>query len=202
MARKNKNRLKSNILDAALRLMNKYGYGSLTLSELAREANITKQRLYYHFPTPEDVLMELAKQWSQTGQSLTVEELAKSPYSKSLKVLSISDGMFKWMNSHFELSRLGLILYQTGPHVRKLSQFMSTARNAARERIKLFLTQDPAFADMSKSNLENVITELHATMYGYYFYVIAMNDFENLKHHRSNCNLALKKIILGHLKQI
>lgn len=200
MANKTKEDLRSNILEAALRLMNKYGYGALTLSELSREAAITKQRLYYHFPTPEDVLIELAKQWSHTGQSLAVEELAKSHYSNSLKILSISDGMFEWMNLHFELSRLGLILYQTGPHVKKLNQFMSFARSAARERIKSLLVQDKEFADMSKSNLEKVITELHATMYGFYFYVITMNDFDNLKSHKLNCNAALNKIILGYLK--
>lgn len=200
MASKEKEDLRSDILGAALKLMNKYGYGALTLSELAREASITKQRLYYHFPTPEDVLIELAKEWSQTGQTLAIHELANSHYSKSHKVLSISDGMFEWMKAHFELSRLGLVLYQTGPYIKKLNQFMDTARNAARNRIKSLLIQDKVFADMSKVNLEKVITELHATMYGFYFYVITLNDFENLKSHKSNCSFALSKIIQGHLK--
>lgn len=200
MASNEKDDLRERILEAALTLMNKYGYGALTLSELAREASITKQRLYYHFPTPEDVLFELAKKWSQTGQALAVQELANSHYSKSLKVLSISDGMFEWIKLHFELSRLGLVLYQTGPHIKKLNQFMDTARNAARDRIKSLLIQDQVFAEMSKKKLEKVITEIHATMYGFYFYVIAMNDFENIQSHKSSCFSTLTKIIEGHLK--
>ena len=200
MANSDKNDLRSHILESALKLMNKYGYGALTLSELARESSITKQRLYYHFPTPEDVLIELAKQWSQTGQSLAIQELANSHYSKSQKVISISDGMFEWMKMYSELSRLGLVIYQTGPHIKKLNQLMDSARNSARERIKYFLIQEKIFSNMSKANLEKVITELHATMYGFYFYVITMNDFENLKSHKVNCNSALNKIIQGYLK--
>lgn len=200
MKSKTKDDLKSNILRAALTLMNKYGYGALTLSELSREARITKQRLYYHFPTTDDVFIELAKTWSQTGQTFAIEELAKSHYSKSLKVLSIGDGMFEWMNEQFELSRLGLILYQTGPHIKKLNQFMDSARNAARERIKSLLIQDKVFAEMSKSNLDKIVTELHATLYGFYFYAIAMNDFEHLKSHKLNCRSALNKIIQAYLK--
>lgn len=183
------------ILNAALHLVNRFGYGSLGLSELARQARITKQRLYYHFPTPEDVIVVLAEEWSRTGQKCTLEALAKSHEVGSLKVLAMSEGMFDWMRHHEELSKLGLALHQSSPHIKKLQNFMENARKAGRERIKSFLLQDEYYKNMKARQLEDCITSLHSFMYGFYFYVVALNDFKNLDIHEKNCREGLIKIL-------
>lgn len=186
------------ILQAGLELMNQFGYGSLTLSELARQANITKQRIYYHFQSTEDVLVLLAEEWSQTGQSCSIEALAVTHEVGANKVLAISEGMFQWMKKYSELSRLGLVIYQSSPHIQRLSQFMETARKTARERIRSILVQDKVFSNMGKTEIEKVITAVHSLMYGFYFYIITMNDFKNLVTHQENCNQALKRLIASY----
>jgi hypothetical protein len=108
--------------------------------------------------------------------------------------------MFTWMRKHQELSRLGLVLYQSGPHISELSFFMESARRSARDRIKSFLIQDKAFAKMKPKELEEVITSIHSYMYGFFFYIVAMNDFENLKTHEVGCLAGLRKLISAHSK--
>jgi len=177
------------------RLINKFGYGSLTLSELARQAKITKQRLYYHFPTPQDIIQVLAAEWSETGRTCTLEALARSNEVGAFKVLAISEGMFDWMREHEELSRLGLVLYQSSPYIKPLEKFMDAARSAGRERIRSFLAQDKNFSKLKPRELEDFVTSLHSYMYGFFFYIVAMNDFKNLKVHEENCNKGLRQLI-------
>ncbi len=190
-----KNDIEVKILNAGLKLMNQYGYGSLTLSELARQAKITKQRLYYHFPEPEDVLIALAEKWSQSGQVGALKYLAATHEVGAYKVLAVSEGMFSWMNEHNELSRLGLVIFQSSPHIKKLNYFMESSRNTGRERIRSILLQDKAFIKLSKSKLEDAVTSIHAVMYGFYFYIISMNDFKNLDVHQVNCEESLRRLI-------
>jgi AcrR family transcriptional regulator len=194
-----KDAIKDKILKAALRLVNQFGYGSLNLSELARQSKITKQRLYYHFPTPETVIQILAEDWSKTGQTCAIEALANSNEIGPYKILAICEGMFDWMEQYPELSRLGLVLYQSSPHIKKLNHFMDGARNTARERIKSFLIHDKRFANMKVKDLEEIITAIHSHMYGFYFYIVAMNDYGNLAGHRKTCLKGLRKMIeAGH----
>lgn len=195
-----KDAITDEILDAALSLANQFGYGSLGLSDLARHAGITKQRLYYHFPTPESVITALAEKWSQTGQACTLEALAHAKEAGSYKIVAIAKGMFDWMRKYPELSRLGLVLYQSGPHIPELNKFMDGARKASRDRIKSFLIQEKTFAKMKPKELDEVITSLHSYMYGFFFYVVAMNDFKNLNAHEATCLEGLKKLISTHLK--
>jgi AcrR family transcriptional regulator len=195
-----KDLLREKILKAALKLVNQFGYGSLTLSELARQAKISKQRLYYHFPTPEDVILVLAEEWSRTGKETAIEALAASQETGPMKVLAISEGMFAWMRGHWELSRLGLVLYQSSPHIKKLNTFMDGARNTGRDRMKSFLVHDPHFAKMKPKDLEDVTTGLHSYMYGYYFYLVGINDFKNIDLHERNCQKGLRKLIEGYSK--
>lgn len=191
----NKDPIKETILKAALGMMNRFGYGSLNLSDLAREAKITKQRLYYHFPTPEDVLILLAEEWSKTGQALALEALAESHDVGAMKVLAISKGMFDWMRAYPELSRLGLVLYQSSPHIKKLSHFMEQARNAGRARIKSFLVHDAYFKDLKPAKLDTVVTMIHSTMYGSFFYIVATDSYDNIDVQERNCHENLKKIL-------
>lgn len=195
-----KDAITDEILDAALNLANRFGYGSLGLSDLARQAGITKQRLYYHFPTPESVITALAGKWSQTGQACTLEALAQANEVGAYKIVAIARGMFDWMRKYPELSRLGLVLYQSGPHIPELNKFMDGARKTSRDRIKSFLIQEKTFTKMKPKELDEVITSLHSYMYGFFFYVVAMNDFKNLNPHEATCLEGLKKLISTHLK--
>lgn len=183
------------ILDASLRLMNKYGYGSLSLTQIADEIGITKQRVYYHFKAVDEILMILAQEWSKTGQAYAIESLAKTHEVGVFKLIAMSNGMFDWMNEKSELSKLGLVIFQTSPYIKELDQFMTEAKNAGRDRIQSILIQEKTFSKMNKKKIDHVVTTFHSLMYGFYFYIIAMNDFSNLNSHRENCNQSIRRLI-------
>ena len=49
------------ILDAAIPLFARLGYGSASVRELAEAAGVTKPTLYYHFGSKEDLFHELVR---------------------------------------------------------------------------------------------------------------------------------------------
>lgn len=183
------------VLEAATEIVNKFGYGGLSISEVARQAKISKQSLFYHFQTPEEILLVLAENWSRAGQSSTLKALANTHEVGAMKILAMSEGMFAWMSEDFALARLGLAIYLSSPHIKKLNSFMEAARGAGRGRIESILIQDKIFSNYSKSKMEKTITAIHSVMHGYYFYIITLDDLKNLEIHKTNCNEALKRLI-------
>lgn len=194
-----KDQTKDNILKSAIALMNQYGYGAMSLSELARASQITKQRLYYHFKDSEEILLILAKQWGQTGQEFTIRTLAETHEVGPYKILAMNKAVFDWMKHDFELSKLGLVIFQSAPHLKSLSDVITKIRSTGRERIHTLLLQDPKFKKMSNKKIEDIVTAIHSQLYGFYFYIVTMNDYKNLDIHEKNCNEALRKIIDSYL---
>jgi AcrR family transcriptional regulator len=183
------------ILLAALTMLNKYGYGGLSLSALAEQVGMTKQRVHYHFPEIESIVVILAERWSQTGQQTTMECLAETKEVAEMKVLAIGEGMFRWIKRDPELARLGLVLFQSSPHVESLRKFMVHSRTIARERIKALLLQSPKLKKKKEAQLAALVTELHAQMYGHAFYALIMGDLKNLDRYRELCLNGLRNSI-------
>lgn len=52
-----KDDIRNRILDATGRLLARYGYGKMTMDDLAREVGIAKGSLYLHFPSKEEVVL-------------------------------------------------------------------------------------------------------------------------------------------------
>jgi AcrR family transcriptional regulator len=191
---------KERILGASLSLLNRFGFGALSLTEIAKELGQTKQRTYYHFSDPETVLLELAQRWSKTGQFYAIRALADSREDGAYRVLAMAEGMFDWMKEEPELSKLSLVLFQVAPHNKRLGKFMKEAHEAGRERLKSLLLLDERAKRMKPAMLEKVVTSLHSHMYGHSFYVVAMNGFGALPEHRENCVSGLRDLISGYLK--
>jgi hypothetical protein len=148
----------------------------------------------------EDVLISLAEQWSATGQACTLQALAASKEVGPFKILTIAEGMFDWMKKYEDLSKLGLVLFQSSPHIKKLESFMDQARAVGRRRIREFLEQETFFRDLPKAELEKIVIGVHSVMYGFFLYAVAMDDYRNLNLHRQNCLEALSRLIQSYLK--
>ncbi len=181
------NKTKNKILQAGLKLINQGGYGSLSISAVAMEAKISKQSLFYHYSDMQELFFDLVKIWSRTGQECTIEVLAKQNTGGLTRVNSIIDGMFLWIERYPEVSKLGLSMFQSGPHIRKIKKFMDEARDIARGRLKEILICDPKINRLNDKKLNELITGIHTIMYGSFLYICAMNDFANLANHHKNC---------------
>ena len=194
-----KDLIKDSILESATKLMNQFGYGALSLSELARHSGITKQRLYYHFKTPKEVICQLAADWGRSGQEYTIKALAETNEVGPYKVLEMGTGVFTFMRHHFELAKLGLVILQSSPHIPKLNQVTTQVVTAGRDRIKSFLIQNSQFNQMTHQELEGVITALHSNLYGFYFYTTITNEYKDLEAQQKNCHNTLRQIIDSYL---
>ncbi|MDY5647769.1 MAG: TetR/AcrR family transcriptional regulator [Lachnospiraceae bacterium] len=69
---------RQNILDAARKLFNEYGYNSVSLRDIANDAGISKGNLTYHFSKKEEIMEALISEGKDTfpsGIPGTLEEL-------------------------------------------------------------------------------------------------------------------------------
>lgn len=194
-----KDLIKDTILESATNLMNQFGYGALSLSELARHSGITKQRLYYHFKSPEEVICQLAINWGQAGQAHTMKALAETNEVGPYKVLAMGTGVFMFMRHNFELAKLGLVILQSGPHIPKLHEVTNPVVKTGRDRIKSFLIQNKKFQKMTHQELEAVITVLHSNLYGFYFYTTIATETKSVQVQEKHCLNTLRQIIDSYL---
>lgn len=73
---KAKGNARQRILDAALVLIRKQGYGGTTVDDLCREAGITKGAFFHHFASKEALAVAAADYWSDVTSGL----FANAPY--------------------------------------------------------------------------------------------------------------------------
>ena len=196
------NKTKDKILKAGLKMMNESGFGSLNISEVARQADISKQNLFYHYPQMEDLFYDLILQWSKTGQACTMEALALCSEAGAKRVIGVVQGMFLWMKRYPELSRLGLVMFQSGTKIKKTKDFIDSARQVGRDRLTAILKADPAFQNLKPKKLAEAVTALHTAMYGSFLYVIAMDDLENLEQHEKVCCDHINRILATYQEPI
>jgi AcrR family transcriptional regulator len=190
------------VLRAALSIINQYGYGALCLSEVAKRLKSSKQRIYYHYPGTEEILLLLAQKWSESGQHYTLKALADSREEGPFRVLAMADGMFDWMEADPELAHAGLVFYQMSPHLKKLGKHMDIVISAGRSRIESLLRLDPRFAFVKKADIENIITALHSHIFGYFFYSIAMKKYNDVTESRQICLTSFRGLLQSLLAEL
>jgi AcrR family transcriptional regulator len=54
---------RTRILDAALEVFARYGYDGAGVAEICRRAGVTKGGFYHHFPSKQDVFLEMLERW-------------------------------------------------------------------------------------------------------------------------------------------
>jgi AcrR family transcriptional regulator len=77
------------ILDAAYRLMSQKGYESTSISQIAKEAGISKGLMYNYFNSKEELLKELINNTMEEGDRLMADIISEEP----AEMLS---NIFKW----------------------------------------------------------------------------------------------------------
>jgi AcrR family transcriptional regulator len=64
---------RTRILDAALEAFARYGYDATGVAEICRRAGVTKGGFYHHFPSKQDVFLELLERWLE-GLDVDLDE--------------------------------------------------------------------------------------------------------------------------------
>ena len=90
------------IMQAALELFGNNGYHNTSISDIAREAGVSKGLLYNYFSGKEDLLRNIALGAFETGDELMNESLAFStnPIDQLVHMIEMALGMVK-ANMHY-----------------------------------------------------------------------------------------------------
>lgn len=87
------------ILDAAFRLMSRNGYDSTSISQIAKEAGVSKGLMYNYFNSKEDLIKQLINNTMEEGDRLLTSIVSENP-SETLR------NIFKWffneLRNHIE----------------------------------------------------------------------------------------------------
>lgn len=121
--------VKEAILDAAIRLMQRYGYRKTTMEDLAREAGIGKGTIYLYFPSKEEIALACADR-ANARVFAHLEEIAAADAPPLERMRSM-------------LVARVLIRFDAVQHVaHMLDEFWSELRPAFMERRKRYLAQE------------------------------------------------------------
>jgi AcrR family transcriptional regulator len=183
------------IIQAGLRLLNRLGYGSISMVAIAKEAQMTKQRLTYHFKSPDEILLILAQRWAESGRLVTMEYLANSNLSGVNRIFVMAEATFEWMKKYEELSRFSLVLFQVSSSFSQLAQAQQDTLNVGLQRILGFLKADDYYKSKSEKELLALSQSIHSILMGSVFYILATNQYKNIGLYKKTCMKSLELLL-------
>lgn len=90
------------LIDVALRLFSRHGYHATGIDLILKEAGIAKKTLYHHFPSKEDLIVEVLRKYDKqfiAAVDEKVRRLADSPSERLLAIFEVAHEWFK--DKHF-----------------------------------------------------------------------------------------------------
>ncbi len=119
---------KKNILETALRLYNKHGVSSISIRQIANEAQISHSNLIYHFPTHEEIVLalhdQLLEKAIELNQKTLVDQSLLKAFFESTKIGFgiVYDYQFLFLDLHH--------LCTTYPKIKKTMLSVEEVRSA------------------------------------------------------------------------
>ena len=121
-------RSRGQILDAALKLFARHGYGATSVSDIADEAGVSKGNVYHHFPDKETIFRALLDQYFQAMSQPDFpfnRALANGTFPDNLEDLgrAAREAVVQW-REHVALIYVDVVEFD-GTHVRKFYEEMA-----------------------------------------------------------------------------
>ena len=132
------------ILDAAARQVSAVGAAELALSDIARDAGVSKALIHYHF-VDKDTLLARVIEYLAKG-IVTREEAALTPYENQQNPLAV-DALWAWLDDELRRGEIRVLLEldaYRGASVRSAARAAAALRLAAAEQTvaRLFTVLD------------------------------------------------------------
>ena len=91
------------IVDAARKVIIKYGSENLTVKKIAKEVGISETDVYRHFKSKKDILFLLVEYIEQ----FLLEDISKAAHKRNKPLDILNDGLMNpWQIKHFQLMDL------------------------------------------------------------------------------------------------
>lgn len=94
---------RSKILDAALKLFGQKGYESTSISQIAKEAGVSKGLMYNYFHSKEDLINAIMTQAFEVGQKMAMDMMKAETAQDKIRYI-IEQG-FNWILEHSDYSK-------------------------------------------------------------------------------------------------
>lgn len=184
--------IKHGILNASLQTFIHCGYMGFTFNEVSKEAGISRQRILYHYPTPEDVLLDLTTIWAERGRIIALEHLARiTTGSIGDKIVGISDAMFLWMKEYPDLARLSPSILHAAHHSHKIRGIYSKAMELGRARIADLIELE----NKNRGIAEEKAKAIHGIIHGAGLMIVQNDDWSNLELHRRSVEFSIRNLL-------
>jgi AcrR family transcriptional regulator len=186
--------VKREILEAALNQFILRGSRGITVADVAKEAGISRQRILYHYPEVDDMLMELSSFWGERGRMVTLEYLARlTSASAEDRIVGIGESMFLWMQKYPRLASLTPVLLQARYENTHIRSVFDAAMAAGRDRIEDLLKI--ASPHTKTSHFTEVAGGIHGLLMGVGLFIVTHKEWKKVPTMREMTSLSIRTII-------
>lgn len=159
------------ILGSALSHLANKGLYEFTLAQVAREAQVSRPKLAYHYTDKDDLLLDLVQSWGRSGQTVTSHVLQQNlGASPADLILKISEATFLWKEQCPHFARLTPVINQLAMHKPVFAEIQKQITDTGLMRIQGLLDK----LELAKrTNKPQLAQRIHFIMIGGFLYHIA-----------------------------
>jgi AcrR family transcriptional regulator len=135
-------RRREQILITAIPVFGKFGFKKTSVEDVAEAADISKQGLYLHFSSKEEVFLAAMQKYLEDGLSLVQEELTRPDTSLFQRLLSAMDA---WFGRHLiTFTPQSFDVIETGNRLSRNHQ-LEDCKSAFKAKVAKALSDSPEF---------------------------------------------------------
>jgi TetR/AcrR family transcriptional regulator, regulator of autoinduction and epiphytic fitness len=147
---------KAEILDAAIGVFGRFGFKKTTVDDLAKAAKLSKQGLYLHFTSKEEIFTAAIRKYLSDSLRRVEQELSNE---NSMLLDRLAGAMDAWFGRHIEtFDRAALDVIDAGDHLSPAE--INEYKTAFRVRIASALAADDEFRRLHAACSSNEIAEV------------------------------------------
>ena len=130
------------ILDAAIKIFGRLGFKKTSMDDLAAAAGLSKQGVYLHFASKDEIFVAATEKYLEDGLALVEEDLSRADASLFERIMAAMDSWFGRHVATFAPDAFDVI--EVGNHLSP--QTSDKYKAAFRTRLRKALADSPAFA--------------------------------------------------------
>jgi TetR/AcrR family transcriptional regulator, regulator of autoinduction and epiphytic fitness len=147
---------KAQILDAAIGVFGRFGFKKTSVDDLAKAAKLSKQGLYLHFTSKEEIFTAAIRKYLSDGLRQVEQELSNE---NATLLDRLAGAMDAWFGRHIEtFDRAALDVIDAGDHLSPAE--INEYKAAFRVRIASSLTRDAEFKNLHTACSPKEIAEV------------------------------------------
>jgi TetR/AcrR family transcriptional regulator, regulator of autoinduction and epiphytic fitness len=147
---------KTQILDAAIGVFGRFGFKKTSVDDLAKAAKLSKQGLYLHFTSKEEIFTAAIRKYLSDGLRRVEQELSNE---NAMLLDRLAGAMDAWFGRHIEtFDRAALDVIDAGDHLSPAE--INEYKAAFRVRIASSLARDAEFKNLHTACSPKEIAEV------------------------------------------